>query len=310
MADSPANSTGTRCLDTTELIAVDPVVLLVIAGMLSFLALLSLIGNVITVLVIYRVAVLHKPVFVFTANIACADILMTLLNVFYTIACLVLRPSTFVFSPVLCTVQTHVSYITSTTVVCFLAVTAVYRMAQVCCHSTFERINSVKWMVLMSVLAWGVPAILSGLFSGKARYYPFRYGCYFSINPLLFILAGVMYVPMSTLFVVSYVKVMIFVRKSRRQIQVSVDEQATIDRELSVYRPVLVIFFIFMAMFIIPGIFYQMALSYGQPYKPALDLAGSLVTRMRPVFNLMAVIVTSTNFRNALWNNFRFRCIT
>ena len=288
-------------------------ILLVIAAVLSILVVISLVGNVILVVTIYRAAVLHKPVFVFTANIACADILTTSVNLPYTIVSLVLRPgSRCIFSSAFCTFQTHVSYATQCTVLCFVTITAVYRMTQICYKSTFTRISRIMWLLHFSVLAWTVPVVINALLSGDAKYNPLRYGCYFSTNPLLLVLAGVLFFPMITIFSLSYIKVLFFVYKSTRKNKVRVqigDEQIPAERySPPVYKPVIVIFFIVVVMYIVPGICYQLAHGSGHAYKPILEFSGCLLTKMRPVLNLTAILVTSTNLRNAIWKIDWFRC--
>ncbi|KAL3883086.1 hypothetical protein ACJMK2_029379 [Sinanodonta woodiana] len=187
-----------------------------IAGLLIVGVLFGSVGNILVVVTILKNKRFRVPVYALLLQVATNDALFQVTVVPFNIYSLfhtVWTPST-----VLCYTMVYVTFMLLCTTGLFLMLVSVYRCILVCYTNLYTRIKDLRVVAALCVFFW-VETVVLICALGERVYFSREYmTCVLEGENLRIVLSIFMYLPMSLIPIVMYIRIAVFVNKAKHRI--------------------------------------------------------------------------------------------
>ncbi|KAL3883675.1 hypothetical protein ACJMK2_029914 [Sinanodonta woodiana] len=271
---------------------------------LALAVVVGIAGNIVVILGISFAKRLHKPVYIILCQVAASDALLMImvapLNIYS------LSNINWDSGHTLCYMHAFLAIEFKCVPGLLLLILAVYRVTRVCYEDIYKRISRTSVVIIISVLVWTEPLILSAGLGEHAVNIKDHLQCYFTGHYFMPVLLVSIYIPSVFVPTALYLRIACYIRTGRTRVNptVTIDTDNHGNRSFSrisqLTKMTVLIFLNYVLTAMIPGAIQGVALIHDDLFKRRALFIALVLGRLTPFLDFMIYFLTSKDIRTAI----------
>ncbi|XP_071113146.1 alpha-1A adrenergic receptor-like [Haliotis cracherodii] len=181
------------------------------------IAVIGTAGNITAISSIINAKKTRHPLYIILVNFNTADLIVSCLVI--PVNAVIIISDGSIATESICYL---ILYCNITTVACSatsLSFVALYRLTQICYPNMFDRVRKPGYVASACLSAWVPALVVCAVFGGNVKFDPYALSCRFTGDHLNTVLLVVIYVPVCVSIFMSYIKIYVHTRGSRRKVE-------------------------------------------------------------------------------------------